>query len=84
METTAKRAATTERATPKERAARGKSLRGAVPRSSHGDWEPARRRPNPVKLLTRFATTYADQNERDHRSLVDAIEAGKVPAEAGL
>jgi uncharacterized protein (DUF2252 family) len=51
METSANGAATTERATPKERAARGKSLRAAVPRSSHGDWEPARRRPNPVKLL---------------------------------
>ncbi len=31
---------------------RGKSLRGAVPRSSHGDWTPAADRPDPVDLIT--------------------------------
>ena len=30
-----------------------------------------------------FAEAYADQNERDHRSLVDAIASGRITAEAG-
>jgi uncharacterized protein (DUF2252 family) len=51
MVTTAKHGFATERGTPKERAARGKALRTEVPRTSHGDWEPARRRPKPIKLL---------------------------------
>jgi uncharacterized protein (DUF2252 family) len=31
-----------------------------------------------------FAAAYADQNERDHRSLVDAVASGRVRAESGL
>jgi uncharacterized protein (DUF2252 family) len=31
--------------------------------------------------IAQFAETYADQNERDHRALADAIQSGKVPAE---
>jgi uncharacterized protein (DUF2252 family) len=34
--------------------------------------------------LVRFAHAYADQNERDHRSLVEAIADGRVVAEAGV
>ena len=34
-----------------ERVARGKSVRGEVPRSAHSAWEPSRHRPSPVKLL---------------------------------
>ncbi|QUC55490.1 DUF2252 domain-containing protein [Streptomyces sp. A2-16] len=34
------------------------------------------------RALVTFAERYADQNERDHRALVDAISAGKLPAEA--
>lgn len=30
-----------------------------------------------------FVDTYADQNERDHQVLVQAIASGRVPAEAG-
>ncbi|MGZ4548845.1 MAG: DUF2252 family protein, partial [Blastococcus sp.] len=30
-----------------------------------------------------FAEGYADQNERDHQALVDAIAAGRFTAEAG-
>ncbi|TFV92954.1 DUF2252 domain-containing protein [Blastococcus sp. CT_GayMR20] len=30
-----------------------------------------------------FAESYADQNERDHRALLDAIASGRVVAEAG-
>jgi hypothetical protein len=31
-----------------------------------------------------FAAAYADQNERDHRSLLDAIASGRIRAESGL
>src|SRR5438874_7108606 len=40
-----------------ERAARGKAARAEVPRSSHAGFEPAPRRPDPVKLLERQAET---------------------------
>ena len=38
-------------ASPEERAAAGKAAREKVPRSSHGEWEPAARRRDPVKVL---------------------------------
>jgi uncharacterized protein (DUF2252 family) len=31
-----------------------------------------------------FAESYADQNERDHQSLLDAIASGRISAEAGV
>lgn len=34
------------------------------------------------QALTRFAETYADQNEHDHQALLDAVASGRVPAEA--
>ncbi|MDX6704841.1 MAG: hypothetical protein QOI48_687 [Solirubrobacteraceae bacterium] len=37
--------------TPSARAAVGKAARARAPRSSHGDWEPASDRPDPVKIL---------------------------------
>ena len=36
------------------------------------------------KALGRFAVTYADQNERDHAALVQAIADGAIPAEHGV
>ncbi|MFG2231366.1 DUF2252 domain-containing protein [Streptomyces sp. NPDC048723] len=33
------------------------------------------------RALVAFAEAYADQNERDHQALVDAIRAGRLPAE---
>jgi len=36
------------------------------------------------EALARFAVAYADQSERDHQRLADAVAAGKVPAEAGV
>jgi uncharacterized protein (DUF2252 family) len=36
------------------------------------------------QAITRFAAAYADQNERDHKSLVDAVAAGRITAESGL
>ena len=34
--------------------------------------------------IREFAESYADQNERDHQSLVDAIASGQISAEAGV
>jgi uncharacterized protein (DUF2252 family) len=36
------------------------------------------------KALVRFASVYADQNERDHQALADAVAAGTVVAEQGV
>ncbi|WP_067723155.1 DUF2252 domain-containing protein [Nocardia yamanashiensis] len=36
------------------------------------------------RAVRAFAEAYADQNERDHRQLVDAIAAGRVPAQPGI
>jgi hypothetical protein len=43
--------------TPAERAARGRAERAEVPRSVHGDWEPAGNRRDPVELLEEQART---------------------------
>jgi uncharacterized protein (DUF2252 family) len=34
------------------------------------------------RALTHFAESYADQNERDHRALTEAVSAGQVAAQA--
>jgi hypothetical protein len=36
------------------------------------------------QAITRFAVAYADQNERDHQSLVDAVAAGRITAEPDM
>jgi uncharacterized protein (DUF2252 family) len=36
------------------------------------------------RAITKFATVYADQNERDYQSLVDAVASGRITAERGL
>jgi uncharacterized protein (DUF2252 family) len=36
------------------------------------------------RAITKFASVYADQNERDHQSLVDAVASGRITAERGL
>jgi len=36
------------------------------------------------RAVAAFAERYADQNERDHRALVDAIEAGRLEARMGV
>jgi uncharacterized protein (DUF2252 family) len=36
------------------------------------------------QAITRFAAAYADQNERDHKSLVDAVAAGRINAEPDM
>jgi uncharacterized protein (DUF2252 family) len=43
--------------TPEECVARGKAARNEVPRSSHGGWEPAVNRPDPVDLLEEQAAS---------------------------
>ena len=36
------------------------------------------------QAITRFAAAYADQNERDHQALVDAVASGRITAERDL
>ncbi len=36
------------------------------------------------RAVAEFATAYADQNERDYASLVDAVASGRITAERGL
>ena len=44
-------------ASPAERAAAGKAARSTAPRTSHGEWEPAAGRADPVELLERQAAS---------------------------
>ena len=36
------------------------------------------------KAITQFAAAYADQNERDHQALVDAVTSGRITAERDI
>jgi uncharacterized protein (DUF2252 family) len=36
------------------------------------------------EAITRFAATYADQNDRDHEALLAAVASGRIPAESDL
>jgi uncharacterized protein (DUF2252 family) len=36
------------------------------------------------RAVTEFAAAYADQNERDHQALVEAVASGRITAEPGL
>ena len=36
------------------------------------------------QAITRFAAAYADQNERDHQALVDAVTSGRLTAERDM
>ena len=73
-----------------ERAARGKQARAVTPRAEQGDWAAASDRPDPVALLEEQAAlassaeAFADQNERAHSALRDAVAAGRVAAETGF
>jgi uncharacterized protein (DUF2252 family) len=55
--TTPENAAPVAHFTLGERAARGRTARAEVPRSSHAEWEPSRSRPDPVELLEEQART---------------------------
>jgi len=46
-----------EHLTPAERVARGKAVRGEVPRASHAEWQPAPNRRDPVDILEDQAQT---------------------------
>jgi hypothetical protein len=39
---------------------------------------------NVDRALCRFARAYADQTERDHQELVDAVSRGRLPVERGV
>jgi hypothetical protein len=36
------------------------------------------------RAISKFASVYADQNERDYRALVDAVKSGRITAEHGI
>ena len=36
------------------------------------------------KAIAQFAAAYADQNEKDHQALVDAVKSGRITAEQGV
>jgi uncharacterized protein (DUF2252 family) len=36
------------------------------------------------RAISRFAAAYADQNERDHKALVDAVASARITAETGI
>jgi Uncharacterized protein conserved in bacteria (DUF2252) len=36
------------------------------------------------RAIAKFAAAYADQNERDYRTLVDAAKSGRITAEFGI
>ena len=36
------------------------------------------------KAIAKFAEAYADQTERDHRALVEAIKSGRLQAQEGI
>ena len=68
----------------------------STPRCAGGPWPartPARATASPSpptwapatgSTALRFAEAYADQNERDHRALAEAVQAGRVAATTGL
>jgi NAD(P)H-dependent flavin oxidoreductase YrpB (nitropropane dioxygenase family) len=36
------------------------------------------------QAIRQFADAYADQNERDHQAVIDAVASGRIIAERGL
>jgi hypothetical protein len=36
------------------------------------------------EAITQFADAYADQNERDHDAVIEAVKSGRIVAEQGL
>jgi hypothetical protein len=36
------------------------------------------------QAIAQFAAAYADQNERDHQGLVDAVASGRITAQTGV
>jgi hypothetical protein len=36
------------------------------------------------QAVAEFGETYADQNERDHAALADAVASGRVQAQVGI
>jgi hypothetical protein len=37
-----------------------------------------------AEAIAAFAHAYADVSERDHQALVQAVRAGRIPAETGI
>ena len=55
---------------------------GAPSRSTCSRTSPVRSSPSFDVAVQEFAESYAEQNERDHRYLLDAIASGRIEAEA--
>jgi hypothetical protein len=36
------------------------------------------------EAIASFSAAYADQNERDHQALLDAVKSGRIKAETGV
>jgi hypothetical protein len=36
------------------------------------------------RAIAEFAESYADQNERDHQALLDAVKTGRIQAQTGV
>ena len=68
-----------EHFTVEERTARGKATRAEVSRASHGDWEPAAHRPDPVELLEEQAQTRVPSS---CRFATDACSSRRSPSTA--
>jgi hypothetical protein len=59
-----------------ERVARARPRPRRSPRSSHDDVFD--------RAIAEFAESYADQNERDHQALLDAVKTGRIQAQTGV
>ena len=59
---------------------------GARPLRATGSRSPptSAARTHSTEAIAEFAVAYADQNERDHQALVDAVASGQLTAEQGL
>jgi hypothetical protein len=67
----------TQELTRQERYQYGKALRQEVPRTSHGDWQTAADRPNPLDLLQA-------QDEGRLQLLVEAVDSGEIVVAKGI
>jgi hypothetical protein len=69
-----------------ERVARGRTARQEVPRSSHGRWEPAADRKDPVALLEEQAASRVPQliPIRYGRTFAAAVNSGRLVARTGV
>ena len=66
------------------RCAAGRSPAGMPVQASASPSPPTSGRASVDQAIADFAVTYAEQAEKDHAVVVDAIKKGKIPAETGV